>query len=115
MTSASAIVARPTIAAARRCVCSMRTGPIHLDHGKKNMFCPNVVGQSGTAMPEPVLVTRPPMKMSGSVNAATVSASLRGRAEAGFMLLGLRRGLLGSDVPPLREVVLLDLGRRVLV
>ena len=46
------------------------------------MFWPKVVGQSGTASAEPVLVTRPPTKMSSMVTPAVISASLCGHGEA---------------------------------
>ena len=43
----------------------------HLLKAKVNMFSPNVVGQSGTASPLPVLVTIPPATMRNSVAMAT--------------------------------------------
>jgi hypothetical protein len=41
------------------------------------MLCPKVVGQSGTAKAEPVLVTNPPTNKSGKV-ASVVSRAKRG-------------------------------------
>src|SRR6185437_9388070 len=52
--------------------------PTHLEIGKKNGLYPKVFGQSGTAMPAPWLVTRPPKQMSTSV-AAAVNAANRAR------------------------------------
>src|SRR6185295_3477240 len=45
--------------------------PTHFEGGKVNMFQPYVVGQSGTARPEPVLVTRLPASTRSTVQPAT--------------------------------------------
>src|SRR6185295_16772871 len=56
--------------------------PIICDHGNRNMLCPNVVGQSGTASADPVLVTSPPTKMSSTVTPAVSTASRCGHGLA---------------------------------
>src|SRR5438046_6071547 len=61
------IVRNPTAEPIRRWVCSNKTPPTHFEMGNKNMLYPNVVGQSGTASPTPLLVTIPPLQMSNSV------------------------------------------------
>jgi hypothetical protein len=43
-------------------------------NGKKNRFSPKVFGQSGTAMPTPLLVTTPPNPTKKSVAAAVSKA-----------------------------------------
>ena len=55
--------------------------PTHIEGGKVNMFQPYVVGQSGTASPESVLVTRLPARTSTTVQATTNRANqcIRGR------------------------------------
>jgi hypothetical protein len=42
-----------------------------LEGGNVNMFQPYVVGQSGTAKPDPVLVTRLPARTRSTVQATT--------------------------------------------
>src|SRR6266480_1507346 len=49
--------------------------PIMRDQGKRNMFWPKVLGQAGTASPAPMVVTRPPSRMSTNVAAAVTTAS----------------------------------------
>jgi hypothetical protein len=49
--------------------------PTIFDHGYVNMVYPNVVGQSGTASPAPVLVTRPPARIKRKVAPAVARAS----------------------------------------
>ena len=61
----------PTVLAISRCVCSKRIPPTILLSGNVNMFQPYVVGQSGTARPESVLVTDAPAAMRMTVQAAT--------------------------------------------
>src|SRR5204863_1570002 len=61
------IVRNPTAEAIRRCVCSNKIPPTHFETGNRNMLYPNVVGQSGTASPTPLLVTIPPLQMRRSV------------------------------------------------
>src|SRR6266516_3656800 len=61
------IVRNPTAEAIRRCVCSKKIPPTHFETGNKNILYPNVVGQSGTDRPTPLLVTIPPLQMSKSV------------------------------------------------
>ncbi|NDC79999.1 MAG: hypothetical protein EB090_01825, partial [Verrucomicrobia bacterium] len=55
----------PTPEATNRWECSRKTmvEAVILDHGNKNMLCPKVSGQSGTAMPATLLVTCPPKVM----------------------------------------------------
>ena len=65
----SVTVSSPTKAATRRCPCSNRTPPTI---GGKT--CPKDNGQSGTAKPEPVLVTKAPMKIKTSVAPAVSTA-----------------------------------------
>src|SRR4030095_3578674 len=48
--------------------------PTIRDHGNRSMLWPNVLGQSGTASAAPVLVTRPPRRMSTPVAASVMSA-----------------------------------------
>src|SRR5437588_9002478 len=67
--------------------------PTHFDGGKVNRFQPYVVGQSGTASPEPVLVTRLPASTRSTVQAATSVAKR-------WSILGLER----QDRPERREV-----------
>src|SRR5439155_239337 len=55
-------VSSPTAAATSLCPCSNRTPPVI---GGKTV--PNDSGQSGTASPDPVLVTRPPTARSTTV------------------------------------------------
>ena len=43
------------------------------------MLYPKVVGQSGTARPAPLLVTRPPIKSKGNVAQARMTASRWGQ------------------------------------
>ena len=45
------------------------------------MFLPNVVGQSGTAIPESVLVTSPPINNSGTVANVVSTANRWGHGE----------------------------------
>ena len=62
-------VSRPTPAATRRCPCSNRTPPT-----MGGNTCPKDNGQSGTANPEPVLVTNAPTKINTSVAPAVTTA-----------------------------------------
>jgi hypothetical protein len=48
--------------------------PTHIEGGNVNMFQPYVVGQSGTASPDPVLVTRLPASTRHTVQATTTFA-----------------------------------------
>ena len=57
-----------------RCACSMKTPQGAFQNRYTNMLMPNVVGQSGTAMPTRYVVTRPPTKRSGQVKAVVNSA-----------------------------------------
>src|SRR5512145_548890 len=54
--------------------------PTIIDHGYVNMVYPKVVGQSGTANPAPVLVTRPPARIKRNVAPAVTKASRCGHA-----------------------------------
>jgi len=56
-------VISPTPAATNRWACSRKTSAqaVICDHGKVNMLCPKVPGQSGTAMPATLVVTWPPI------------------------------------------------------
>src|SRR6266513_5806337 len=65
--TARMIVRNPTTDPIKRCVCSNKIPPTHFETGNKNMLYPNVVGQSGTASPTPLLVTIPPLQMRRSV------------------------------------------------
>src|SRR5207253_10503778 len=65
--TARRMVRNPTSDPIKRCVCSNKIPPTHFEMGNKNMLYPNVVGQSGTASPTPLLVTIPPLQMSKSV------------------------------------------------
>ena len=67
-------IRKPTLLAMSRCVCSKRIPPTIFSSGNVNMFQPYVVGQSGTDRPDPVLVTRPPAKISTAVETATSTA-----------------------------------------
>src|SRR5437763_7087030 len=60
---------------------------------------PYVFGQSGTDRPEPVLVTRPPAKISAPVEAAT-SAAKRGSIK---ITAGLTRPALRISMPAGRK------------
>ena len=72
-------VSEPTNDPRRRCVCSYRTPPTIFDHGYRNMLYPNVVGQSGTAIPVPVFVTTPPTKIRRNVAAVVTTAKRCGQ------------------------------------
>src|SRR6266542_2358308 len=65
----SATVSKPTNAATRRCPCSNSTPPTIGGN-----TCPKDNGQSGTAKPEPVLVTNAPTKIKTSVAPAVSTA-----------------------------------------
>src|SRR5438046_3168694 len=83
--------------------------------------CPNESGQSGTASPEPVLVTSPPTKMSASVMPASAIAKRcshgRARAEVtvGMAVSSMCRLRAAGQQPILRQEILGNLGRAVLV
>src|SRR5512143_4236370 len=64
-------VSSPTNAATRRCVCSYTTPPFI-----GGISCPKESGQSGTDIPDPVLVTRPPATTSRNVAHAVKTANL---------------------------------------
>src|SRR5581483_3507921 len=92
------------------------------DQGKRNMVCPKVVGQSGTARAAPVLVTRPPATIRSSVVPAVVAASRCGQSERAVMPERRSRpsvapgpGARGRQPPVLRQVVLGHLRGAVLV
>src|SRR5207245_5642788 len=86
---------QPTTGAASRWPCSKSTPPTM---GGKT--CPNESGQSGTARPEPVLVTSPPRKSSTSV-APAVATARRWRPEPECSAMPSRDTLLrATDVPP---------------
>src|SRR5205814_3906365 len=107
------MVRQPTAAAASRCPCSKSTPPTI---GGKT--CPKDSGQSGTARPDPVLVTRPPMKSSTSVDAAVRTAK-RWSPEAVRSGIGSVRsgggGGMRVETARLREIILGDERRAVLV
>src|SRR5215475_11474224 len=90
----SATVSKPTNAATRRCPCSNSTPPTIGGN-----TCPKDNGQSGTAKPEPVLVTNAPTKIKTSV-APAVSTAKRcthtGHIELLLALYGLRFPLLAT-------------------
>ena len=69
------MVRRPTADPISRWLCSYKIPPTIRDQGYRNMLYPKVVGQSGTAKPEPVLVTNPPTNSRGKV--ATVVSRAR--------------------------------------
>src|SRR3954468_10351349 len=76
-TNSIPIVIRPTVAANIRCPCSTNKsqGPASQDcQGYKNRLYPYVFGQSGTAIPASVVVTRPPTHTSGKVAQANATA-----------------------------------------
>src|SRR6185369_15039563 len=68
--TARIVVSRPTKVATIRWPCSKNTPPT-----MGGISMPYDSGQSGTARPDPVLVTRPPTKMSASVQAAVKTAN----------------------------------------
>src|SRR5437870_3956954 len=83
--------------------------PTICDHGYRNIVCPNVVGQSGTASAAPVFVTSPPKRIRTNVAATVVRArrcatdqpSVVACPGGGARRLGLRRevgALLGDAV-----------------
>src|SRR5215467_2876734 len=90
----STTVSKPTNAATRRCPCSNSTPPTIGGN-----TCPKDNGQSGTAKPEPVLVTNAPTKIKTSV-APAVSTAKRcthtGHIESLHALCGLRFPLLAT-------------------
>jgi hypothetical protein len=50
------------------------------------MLCPNVFGQSGTAMPASVVVTSPPTQSNGNVAHANTTAQRCGQGEAAVVI-----------------------------
>src|ERR1700742_1144360 len=72
--TARMMVRNPTAEAINRWVCSKKIPPTHFENGNKNMLYPNVVGQSGTARPTPLLVTIPPLQIRSRVAKAVNQA-----------------------------------------
>src|SRR5215468_256387 len=82
--------------------------------------CPNESGQSGTASPEPVLVTSPPTKIRTSVAPAIAVAKRCNQAGARAATSTTRRTSVrvrraSGEEAVLRQIVLFDLRRAVLV
>src|SRR6185503_389230 len=103
-------VRRPTVEAARRWPCSKSTPPTMAGN-----TCPNESGQSGTARPDPVLVTRPPRNKSAYVAPAVRTAKRCRAMEAERGIGSVRCGHLAVESACLRQVVFLDQRRRILV
>src|SRR5215813_10000976 len=103
-------VSRPTKAATRRCPCSNRTPPTIGGN-----TCPKDNGQSGTAKPEPVLVTNAPTKIKTSVAPAVTTAKRcthTGHTAYPFQLSLMSPAPCGDfETTALRQPVLRDLWR----
>src|SRR5262245_26647118 len=106
----SATVSKPTNAATRRCPCSNRTPPTIGGN-----TCPKDNGQSGTAKPEPVLVTNAPTKIKTSVAPAVTTAKRcthTGHTAYPFQLSLMSPAPRGDfETTALRQPVLRDLWR----
>ncbi len=71
------VVNKPTNEAIKRCECSSKIPNFHShsSNGTKNMLYPKVLGQSGTAIPTPFVVTNPPNPMRTKVDNAVAIAN----------------------------------------